>query len=255
MFEDGFQFNLHNLRQNLTKKQKIGILIGAQILFIVLIIVVVNLIFQPRSHVEVENDNLISNVPASEQTYFKEQLWNIVSSHYDNVDRSVIDDAVIREDSVVNDFDESTAIYSTSFLVDIDSLELTYNVTIQWSNKEQLPDTVMISCPPMNDMKYPSVICYAMYNSTYSFDLYFPHYGSREFNGETYTAYNIDGDESTKTITIESSVCDPDKYNAEALEYIKNNTPFYNNPEYKIEYVVNTVDEVCSVEDINNSDE
>ena len=59
MFEDGFQFSLKNLYQNLDKKQKIGILIAVQILFIILIIVVVNLIFQPRSHVEIENKNLI----------------------------------------------------------------------------------------------------------------------------------------------------------------------------------------------------
>ncbi len=245
MFENGFQFNLRNLRQNLTKQQKIGILIAAQVLFIVIIIVVVNLIFQPRSHVEIKNDNLISGVPASEQTYFKEQLWNIVSANYSNVDRSVIDDAVIRDGSVSSEFDEATQIHSTSFIVDIDSLELTYNVTIQWSTKEQLPDTVMINCPPMNDMKYPGTICRGMYDSTYSFDLYFPYYGDREFGGETYTAYEIDGDETTKTITITSSVCDPDKYNAEALEYLKQNTPFYNNPEYQIQYVVNTVDEVC----------
>lgn len=245
MFEDGFNFNLHNLRQNLTKQQKIGILIGAQVLFIVLIIIIVNIIFQPRSHVDLTNDNLISNVPATEQTYFKEQLWNIVSSNYSNVDRSVIDDAVIREGSVSSEFDEVTQIHSTYFVVDIDSLELTYDVTIQWSNKEQLPDTISISCPPMNEMKYPGTICRAMYNSTYSFDLYFPQYEFREFNGETYLSYSIEGDETEKNITIESSVCDPDKYNAEALDYIKKNTPFYNNPEYKIEYKVNTVDEVC----------
>ena len=245
MFENGFQFNLQNLRQNLNKKQKIGILIAAQILFIVLIIVVINLIFQPRSHVDIENNNLINNVPTSEQDYFKQQLWNVVSSHYSNVDQSVINDAVIRDDSIVNETDEDTGIHSTSFLVDIDSLRLTYYVTIQWSKKEQLPDTVTISCPPMNDMKYPDTVCYGMYDSTYSFDLYFPYYSYRDFKGETYVSYWIEGDEEAKTITITSSVCDPDKYNAEALDYLKKNTPFVDNPEYKIQYAVNAVDEVC----------
>lgn len=245
MFEDGFQFNLRNLRQNLTKQQKIGILIAAQILFIILIIVVVNMIFQPRSHVKIENNELISNVPSSEQNYFKQQLWNVVSSQYPDVDRSVIDDAVIRENSITKDFDEDSKIHSTKFIVDIDSLELTYNVTIQWSNGEQLPDTVMISCPPMNDMKYPNTVCHGMYDSTYSFYLYFPYDGYKDPDSEDYVIYTIDGDEQAKTITIESSVCDPDKYNAEALDYIKNNTPFYNNPDYKIQYEVNTVDEEC----------
>ena len=103
----------------------------------------------------------------------------------------------------------------------------------------------MITCPPMNNMKYSGVICYGMYDSTYSFNLYFPYEGYQKLNGEDYLSYTIDGDDSSKTITITSSVCDPEKYNAAALEYIQDETPFYNNPNYKIQYEVNTVDEEC----------
>ena len=97
-------------------------------------------------------------------------------------------------------------------------------------------------------MKYPETICYGMYNNTYSLDLYLPYAvypEGHDPNDSTPLApnYIIHGDEFDKTIDIEVSICDAEKFKQEAMDYL-NSTPIKLN-EYKINYNVNDVDVGC----------
>ena len=245
---DNFATMFRNLLRNLTKKQKIIILIVAQILFAIILIVVINMIFKPRSHIDtVDNSGVLKNIPSAEIELYEQALWNIIEEGVPGVESSVINDVVVREDTYNQEESEVTGDiqYQASFIVDIDSIEQTYEIVLGWTRKGETVDPI-IQCPPMNEMKYPGTICVGSYDTTYSFWHYLPYY---ENNENDYTVWEIDGDDATNTITVISSVCNPEKYNAEALEYIKNNTPYYNNPDYLIKYEVNTVDEECEALD------
>ncbi len=243
-----------NLKNNLTRNQKIAILVGLQIVVIIILAAVINGVFGDRLHVDIKNSGELSSIPTEYTDDFKNVLWNVVSSNYDNVEKSVIDDVVVRENSYTES--KSGSIAEANFLVDIDSLKQTYNVSIQWSDEEVLPDGISVECPPVSQMKYKETFCKGMYNNTNSFSLYFPYYVYKNEYGEECTinecgdgdkslVYAIECDENTNVINIESSICDVEKYNREALDYIKNDTPFYGDSAYTIKYTTNGVDVNC----------
>lgn len=244
-----------NLMQNLDKKQKIGILVFCQLVVIVIIVMVINFSFGERNHIETVNEGVLSSVPNSEKELYHDELWNIIKNNVDGLDKSIINDAVVRDGSYIETVDENNKnAKQVDFLVDIDSIKQTYKVTLAWSNNGNV--TPVVDCPAYSDMKYKETFCKGAYRNTDSFSLYFPYYVYKDGNGEecgvgecnddeASLIYMIEGDEEEKIITIESSICDVDKYNQEALEYIKDSTPFYDRPEYIVEYKVNNVDVVC----------
>ncbi len=235
------------LRQNLTKNQKIGIIVIIQIIIIMLIVVWVNIAIQPKAHVEVVNENE-TNIPDSNWRGLENELWNLIQNNVSDVTQSDVDDVVIRDGT----YEETTNndITTARFLIDIDSLKQTYSVVISWSNSVELYDALSIDCPPIDQMKYPETVCYGMYNNTYSLDLYLPHAVYPEgYNPNADDAYPlapnyiIHGDEDTKTIDIEVSACDPDKFKGEALEYLST-TPI-NLSDYTVNYNINNTDTGC----------
>lgn len=245
---------LQFLLNNLTKPQKIAIFVVLQIFVIVIFIFLAISIFRPNQHIDIQNKEELGNIPSEELSSFDAVLWNLLTKHYDNLDKSILKDVVVRENTYSENTDQDSKITTADFLIDIESLKLTYDVSIQWTKSESLPDGIIIDCPPISDMKYPETFCQGMYQNTNSFSLYFPYYkykddefindDDEDIGYDSGLLYLIEGDEETKTITIESSICDPDKYNAEALGYIKDRTPFYNN-NYTINYTVNEIDVTC----------
>ncbi len=260
------------LFNNLTKPQRIGLLFVLQFLVVIMIVSVIFLSFSDKEHVEMSNENgILSQVPDDILDNFKETLWGVIKKNQD-VDKSVVDDIVIREDSYKEIVEEESK--SINFLIDIDSVKQTYVISIGWDTGSEGDDTsgINIGCPPISQMKYKETFCQGMYDNTNSFSLYFPHvlYGKSngeekecgvmgyeceddyededdidEYKYDTGMLYHIDGDEYTKTIIIESSNCNVEEYNQKALDYLKNYTPFYNNSEYIIKYKINNTDVIC----------
>lgn len=230
-----------NFFNNLSKQQKIIGFIIIQLIFIIFIILTINsLINSKKPNVDL-SDQQIKNIPSTEQDIFQEQLWNLLSSNKD-LDTNIIKDATIRDDSY-NEYTDSG--YKTAtFLIDINSLKLTYKVSISWGEDgEILPDSVLINCPPQSEMKYPETICQGMYNNTYSLDLYLPYAVYPEGNENLAPNYIIHGNEYTKKIDIMVSICNIDGYKQQALEYL-NSTPIKLD-EYQINYEVNNIDVEC----------
>lgn len=237
-----------SLKQNLSKKQKIGIIIVLQVVFIGLVVGVVNWAMQPRENVAVTNEN-VTPIPDANWRGIKNELWDLIEQNVPGLDESVVDDATIREGTYEETFEND--ITTARFLLDIDSLKQTYAITVSWSDKVELHDAMQINCPPQSQMKYPETVCYGMYNNTYSLDLYLPYAVYPEESEESEAGplapnYIIHGDEEAGTIDIMVSVCDAEKFKKAALDYLKT-TPI-NLSKYAINYEVNSVNTNCGEE-------
>ena len=232
-----------NLRQNLSKNQKIGIILVAQMVFIGLIVGVVNWAMQPRENVSVTNENT-TPIPDANWRGVKNELWSLIEANVAGLKESDIDDATIRKGTYEETYENE--ITTAKFLLDIDSLKQTYAITVSWSNTVEIYDAIQINCPPLDQMKYPETVCYGMYNNTYSLDLYLPHavYPEEDTSVEpTAPNYIIQGDEEAKTIDVMVSACNVEKFKKEAMEYLKS-TPI-DLADYTINYEVNSINTNC----------
>ncbi len=237
------------LYENLSQGQRMGVLVFSQLLVAVVIALLLMPVFQERNRVDVaKGGEVFEGVPVEMQENFRQTLWQVVSNNVANADKSVVDDVVVREGSYEKTEDEGMR--AVNFIIDIDSIKQTYVVSIGWSDdvSKYGPNNVSIECPPASQMKYPETECKGMYNDTYSLSLYLPHAVYPEGHGVESVEplapnYIIHGDETSKTIDVEVSVCDAEKYKQEAMEYLKT-TPIKLS-EYKINYRVNEVDVNC----------
>lgn len=234
-----------NLWVNLSRNQKIGIMIVLQVVFLGLIAGVVNQAMQPPENVEVVNESE-TRVPEDRWNGIKNEIWHLVENNVSDLTKANIDDAVIRDGTYEESFEND--ITTATFLLDIDSLRQTYKVTVSWSDKVELYDAVEINCPPKDQMKYPETVCYGMYNNTYSLDLYLPYAEYPDNNNSEETEpvapnYIIHGDEDARIIEITVSACDAERYKKEAMGYLSS-TPIKISG-YLINYEVNNVNVKC----------
>lgn len=232
-----------NLKNNLSKGQKTGIILIIEAIFVAVVIFLVHSALQPELNVEVANQNE-TPIPTEQWNGVKKQIWHLIEDNVDGVTKTNIDDAVIRDGT----YEEETnnEITTAKFLLDIDSIKQTYAVTVSWSDTVELSDYVAVDCPSQDMMKYPDTVCYGMYNDTYSLDLYLPYLVRGEMNDSDVPnspLYLITGSEEEKTITVMVSVCDAEKYKKEAMNYLRS-TPIKLS-EYTIEYQINEVDVNC----------
>ena len=239
---------------NLTKAQKVGLIVVSQILSIILIATILNAAIQPKKHVNevlTEEDNIGLSIPGKDVEMFKNALWGVVSKNVDQINQNILNDVTIREGTYEETELESSKI--ASFIIDIDSIKQTYKVSISWVTdpKSGLYDDVMIDCPPQSQMKYPETICYGMYNSTYSLDLYLPYQIDSPYKDKYKNAspdVYIEGDESTGIITVKLNPCNNIEDNKKkANEYIKSIPTI---KDYKTNYVVRSKIDVICEEDL-----
>lgn len=242
--------DLKALFTNLTKRQKIAIFVFAQLLVIVCIIFVVfGLKKGEQQHLAFEETNewIDLDIPDDSKDFIADNVWQIVQNNLKGADIDKINDAVIR-DGTYNEKENADGTIAISFLVDIDSLKQTYVVNTGWdSNKSELYD-IVVDCPPLNQMKYKETVCYGAYYNTYSPELYLPYSETSvvsDAEGQTIEAgnYYITADSYNKEINIRVSICDVEKYKAEALKYLES-TPIKLS-EYTINYEVNDINVYC----------
>lgn len=235
-----------NLMNNLSQKQKIGILVLGQVLVIIILVLIVQTFTSGREYVKIENtaDN---NVPENVKEYVADNIWEIIKSKVGNVERNDIDDVVIREGTYEETEAEDGSVRA-SFIVDIDSLKQSYRIDAGWSKDKSVVYEVTVNCPPIDQMKYPETVCYGAYNNTYSLSLYLPY----AVYPEGYDAENdevmapeiyITGDEDTKVIDVMISVCDVEALIKKADEYLDTLPIDLNN--YMINYNINDVNVRC----------
>lgn len=237
---------LSDIYHNLSKTQRIIAIIVIQLIIGIILIATINIIFrEEKPKIEITNDDSLQNVPAEDVDQLKKQLWEVVSKNVDNADKSVINDGVVREGSYKENEDEQY--HGAEFLLDIDSIKQTYAISIIWSDKEEVADSVYINCPPRSQSKYPESFCQGMYNNTNSLELYLPYEIASPYVEEYSYAgsdLRITGDEATGVITVGLNPCNNNYIFREKAEEYLQTIP--NIEKYRIEYVVNDkVDVVC----------
>ena len=235
-----------NLIDNLSKGQKIGILVAGQIIVVVLIVLTVLAFTSGRDYVKIE-DTAGNDVPENAKEYIADNIWAVIKDNVVDVTRNDIDDVVIREGTYEETEMEDGSVQA-SFIVDIDSLKQSYTINTGWSKDRNTVYEVIVDCPTIDKMKYPETVCYGTYNNTYSLNLYLPY----AMYPEDYDAENdevmapevyIDGDESERTIDVMVSVCDAEKYIKKAMEYL-DTIPIDLNS-YTVKYEINDVNVRC----------
>ncbi len=73
--------------------------------------------------------------------------------------------AIIRQDSITNSYNETSLATLSTFLVDIETIQQTYQIQMNWSNNpnaEIAGYSILVTCPSQNQLIYPSFTCQDM---------------------------------------------------------------------------------------------
>lgn len=207
-----------NFINNLSRNQKIILIIISQILIIGLILLVIQITtYRPNSS-DIKQEEIIkeqnSNISNDKISVLKQQLFYFLHNKYNLTDSTQINDIFIRE----NSYYEKDNI--AHFLIDIDSLKATYAIEI--SLYKDSPNSVLINCPPKDQMKYPETFCEGMYNNTSSAELYLPYKKYTNSQDKKSLLWSIQT--SGQKINITTKKCtdqDNDIYYQEAINWLK----------------------------------
>lgn len=234
-----------NLIKNLSKQQKIAIGVVVQLVVIILLAFTLKTVLggeEIRTY-DADGNGKLEGVPDELATAFRKQLWSVVSSMDSGLGESELE-YTIREGSYQRTSEGGAN--AAEFLVDVDAVKQTYTVSVTWSDeKGATPAEILINCPPRSEMKYPDAMCYGMYDSTDSLDVYLPYIVESPYEDAAPDIY-ISGDESTHTIDVEVSTCDVDGNKNKAVEYLRS-TPL-DLSKYTINYIINSTDVECGDE-------
>lgn len=242
---------LKALVQNLSRKQKITIIIILQVLLIIIIISVANSILsKPKDHVGTLDDRgILKDIPQAEIELYEQELWKVVSATDENLDRSIINDAVVREESYTEDSrvieDTGNTSHQVSFIIDIDSIKQSYKIILSW--EKNFYNTPIVDCLPVSEAKYPNSFCQGTYRNSYDLSLYLP-YQIDSINNADYDDIGsdvyIDGDEYTHTITVSLSPCNVEENKKKANTYLQTIPKI---EKYQINYVIKDgIDVICA---------
>ena len=239
---------LRTLIENLTRNQKIGILVFLQIMVIIILVLVVQTFTAEKTHVEIEKpeeSSIESDMPENVEKYVEDNIWEVIKSKVVGADKNDVD-VVIRE-GTYSEVKNDDGVQAT-FIVDIDSMKQSFVVRTGWSKDKKTVYEVIVDCPKAEEMKYPDTVCYGSYNSSYSLDLYLPHmsYPDTGKDGSDSIAapnYIIYGNEDDKTLEIVVSSCDVEKFKKEAWDYL--NTIPIDFSSFTVTYEVNNTDVRC----------
>ncbi len=233
---------------NLKKWQRITVVVVLQSIFIVIIITTLNSVINGReNHVDVVDDsNQTASMPIDAKNAYEDALWQIIKTYVDYEDKNIIKDAQIREGSYAETEVNDDGVIQARFIVDIDSIQQTYFVTISWDKSGSNVTEAIIDCPTPEENKYPNSFCQGTYRNSYDLSLYLPYKSSsEEANTDSLLApdFYIDGDQNEKYLDIMLSMCDVERFKKEAWDYL-NSLPI-DFSEYTINYRINEVNVEC----------
>lgn len=164
-------------------------------------------------------DSLPINIPESNRKDLSEQLYYVMSEHFDIPEEPEIATAVIRPDTFTNNSEYDTT--SVSFIVDVDAYKQSYRTYLTWSNNgDWLPQTTSIECAENSLSKYPDTLCYGMYYNSNDIDLYLPYTGTIE-NGLEYTVKKRYYTDDTPYLEIAIDSCGDQNILNQALNSVK----------------------------------
>lgn len=156
---------MDGLLKNLSRKQWIGLVTAvAGLIVVVAVVIAIAIINNYRSQYEYVNImNYPSELPVDMRNELEVQLKRVLVLKFEAPEDSVIRGEIREETLRIND---SSAENNASFIVDIDEYRQSYNIVMSWSSSAEIKNGVLISCPEQDLMKYPDMVCKAMYDNS-----------------------------------------------------------------------------------------
>jgi|GEM_PF-3517796 len=156
---------------------------------------------------------------SEEKEYFDTALAEILNAHYADKFKKYSDlTLTIRPDTFSTTQTEGSQ--TTTFIVDIDELKLTYDVSIRLPEEDV---AVMITCPSPSLMKYSNTFCIGHDNSS-SIDTilgdYLPYTGFLD-DERPYTIAKSLTDDNYPALSIYLSSCESENLDAQAISAAK----------------------------------
>lgn len=223
---------------NLTKKQK-TIFTLIPITFISLIIIISILVIQATpNQSKIQNFNeLNTTISKKDRDRINKTLTALLQSNYNISDNDTIDDIYIRIDTYKETI--SNDITTATFIVDINSIQQSFIISLEYSEtNKKISNDISISCPTLEQTKYPESTCISEGYSTGELSIYLPFRGTTKSGNEITIKqqYYISG-ESYLEISVNS--CGDESIQNEALESAKKWVDsLHVNPEDYIYYVI-----------------
>lgn len=224
---------LMNLKMMPEKTKKALVVMGVFILLVIAGFVIKNIVDKAGQPLTIKNSGkYLSSAPDDYEKTLLAQIYAVAKDSLpaDTDENTFIHDAEIRKDSFTEN--KENGVTSTHFLLDIDSLKMTYAVDFAWSKdkKKILSDSIVVNCPPISEMKYPETKCYGMYNNTSSPELYLPY---TAFTDDGQIKYQVTLSEDLYIINIYTNACNDksleNEYKEEALKWLKSTPINYQN--------------------------
>lgn len=186
---------------------------------IVLVVLIVVLIPKEYSDVEIINKpNGLSEVPKGYLNAFRTTLIRHLREQNLIGKNDSIKDVSIREGTVYTYpvFNNDNAIAS-SFIVDIDSLQQTYQVKVIESNGDYDGIVAQLRCPRVEDMKYPDTECIAQFGDTSKRAIHHLPYETKLSSGEKLVIKNVDNNGALQVYLYSCDNKNPAKESAEKI--------------------------------------
>ena len=107
-------------------------------------------------------DDYMTNATVDDKRLLQQRLYDFLDSSF-NVDVSKLD-IYIRDNSFIETESEGT--FMADFIIDIDELKISYQVSYVFPNDKATSENPIFDCPSLDNVKYPETECVGMYNST-----------------------------------------------------------------------------------------
>jgi|GEM_PF-3305280 len=191
----------------------------AVVVIAMLVVVLVSMLVPHEyDRVTIENPEALEGMSSRSVNDFRESLILLLQDEGLAGEDMVVDDVVIR-DGTVESFrygDEGTV---TTFIADIDSIRQSYEVRVIDSTQDSTDLSVYITCPRVDEMKYPEVECRGHYGDTSkSVELYLPYEGKLA-SGEKYLVKTItNGRSGERMLQVYLYSCDESEPPVSAAE-------------------------------------
>lgn len=146
--------------QNITRRNLVVLALVAFVLLVVALSLAIKYFVDNSSRVAVKNTRDINGlIDDNDYQKMKTSLHKLLEDKY-GISKDTVVDATIRESSYNDRTNGNEG--AISFLLDIDSLKLTYNVSIIHSSSSHFD--ISFGCPKLSASKYPETFCIATDN-------------------------------------------------------------------------------------------
>lgn len=235
------------------------IIAGFGILFVVLLIITLSIIFRRNPYGnEIKIDNFATyyaDAPEDTRDIIFNNLYTIVKDNSPENTELPKSGAKIRDGEAQNDFYEDLDLHYGNFIVDLESVQQSYRVQFEWSEKSKNKNlsgySVLLTCVDADLAIYKDFVCHdslsgnedpsntlakdfpLMLELPITIDYYIGGYGrqvyyeiTNQINGEEYTVVITDytgGNKSAALDKIRSLGFDPDDYTIEYRDYSAQN--------------------------------